>query len=192
MCGGGDWNSGTSGMDLRSSCTLILDDLTQQTWKDLPSNIAFHAMTTLNNPDKSILLTGGIETPTTQTAFANATTTAWLLRQPGKDSTWEQLPDMQFARAAHRIVATNDGGAIVFGGSNRMGPGYPADFTSVECAEVFDLDTLSFTPIDTCIAAGAGPDPVFALHPNHEMLLFGNRTLSNGDGAIGSIPVNAN
>ena len=77
----------------------------------------------------------------------------------------------------------------MFGGADGMGPGYARDFPSVDCPEKYDPISESFTLLTPCVTAGAGPHPVFANHPDHEMVLIGNRMLSSGGADMAVLPI---
>ena len=199
MCGGGAWMqpSGSEGyMKPRKDCALLSEQLELTALSDLPINedetgLAFHAMIPLWDEQNSLLLTGGVTTEVRQTEPASPTKSAYILRNPGPNAEWEPVGDLNLARAAHRMVATPDGGAIVFGGADAMGPGYAKDFASVECPERFDPESLTFSILEPCEPTGAGPNPVFTNHPDHEMILIGNHKDGSGGSEFATLPVEA-
>lgn len=197
LCGGGRWlQEGSTGWLVPdTSCRLLKSNLTRESWESLPVpstgvGIAFHSMVALNNEEGSILLTGGVTQRASNTQSAPATPAAWILRNPSVTATWEPVGDLNTARAAHRMIPTPDGGALVIGGGNAMGPGYPADFSSVSCVEYFNPQSDTFEQLGSCEESGAGPFPVVATHPEHESLLFGNYLLTEGRGEFAVLPTN--
>ena len=193
FCGGTSWIASRKSMLPKSYCGLIDSNLGVTDWGEILiprgdgtfSGIAFHAMVMLNDSSNRILLTGGIVEEASNTFNAPAVTNAWILDSPGKDAVWREVGNMASPRTLHRLVPTTDGGAIVVGGGDKMGPGLPYDFAPSGCPEYFNPDTEEFELLEPCNNADSGPDPVVATHPAHETIVLGYRTLANGDGPIG-------
>lgn len=171
LCGGGDWyaTSGDPEMTPVNTCVVVplFGDYVEVT--SLPSARNFPAMATLS--DGRVLVSGGLSD-----AFplgddtGTASASAWLY-DPVTDG-WSVASDMNFPRAYHRIVPTPDGRAIVIGGSSSGG--YAADEDpgpTVDCPEIFDVETMGFTVSDHCAPGGSGAHPLVASHPAHGLFV---------------------
>jgi Kelch motif len=145
-------------------CTLISADGTPSALPDLPEPTYGAAIAEL--PDGGLLVTGGapdeldldVETDTPDSAPALAT--AW--RYDPLARTWEQVDDMVFARAHHRMLPMADGRVLVVGGSPNAAHLFAAGGGSIPQTELYDPETDTFSPTTQTNAAGQGQDTAVA------------------------------
>jgi len=118
----------------------------------LPEAVQYLAMAPVGN--REVLACGGMldvmEGPT------EATDHAWLYEID--EDTWLPLPPLFTARAMHEVLATPDGRAVVIGGTIVGSDRFEEIGEPVECAELFDPDTRTFTEVE-CTATGSGASP---------------------------------
>ncbi|MBW2252975.1 MAG: hypothetical protein JRI25_00085 [Deltaproteobacteria bacterium] len=118
----------------------------------LPEPLQYLAMAPVG--DREVLACGGV--PGVVDGAATATDRAWLY-QIDQD-TWLPLPPLYTARAMHKVLTTPDGRGIVLGGTTAGSDRFDELGAPVECVEVFDPDTRTFTEVEcTATASGAAP-----------------------------------
>jgi hypothetical protein len=111
-----------------------------------------HAMITL--PDGRILVTGGVESrdPQDLTTPTNATAHARLYDPYGSGNVTE-LPDMNMARAGHRMTLLPDGRVLIAGGGSDFAP-TGGTSNALSCLEIFDTNAIGdenpFTLLGNC------------------------------------------
>jgi hypothetical protein len=118
----------------------------------LPEPLQYLAMAPVG--EREVLACGGV--PGVVDGAAAATDRAWLY-QIDQDE-WSPLPPLFTARAMHTVLATPDGRAIVLGGTANGSDRFDELGAPVECVEVFDPLTRTFTEVEcTSTASGAHP-----------------------------------
>ena len=190
FCGGGFYES-SSKVSAQADCTLLAPSgESAEAMPALPGPRYFHAMATLS--DGRILLTGGIEenlNPSTNET-ATALATGWILDPAEPDPSWQEVGSMVSGRAAHTILPTHDGRAIVVGGATKMSALSPWNYHGLDCHEVFDPDlgdNGGFEEFVLCTDAGKGPFPTVAGDPTHGAFMTSGRFYPSTSTEIGIV-----
>ena len=178
FCGGATFENIAGGYTETPSarCAIIGLDGVARAAAALPTAVSLPAMTTLL--DGRVLLTGGITETVVRDGSGNGsgqtTTLAWIY-DPHFDA-WSPVGGLSQARAAHAIVATPSGGAVVIGGTSSGGVLFQQLGEPVDCTEVFDVSEDTWTVQRPCSAGGGGAFPAVASSPDQ-----GAFVLAGGD-----------
>lgn len=192
ICGGFDLlrSGDINGSDV---CELISTAGVPGTAASLDQPLAFAALAPLG--EGRALLTGGLDTGSSdlsQLEPLDATTEAWVY----ESGAWHKAEgEMSVARAAHGSAPLPDGRVLVFGGITHTELGMFQDAASaIACAEIFDPETETFTPVSGALGTCDGESesgplparvafPAFAADPDYGVAVFGGLGPDSDGGA---------
>ncbi len=184
-CGGVYWEGFSYGA--YDECLIVdssgaVSDEDAEDVPDLPVPLLFPAMAALEGG--RALISGGVELEDLASSGEEITAgnRAWIY-DPASTSWSETSQPMNVRRAGHMAVALDDGRVLVAGGAVTMvGAGEYINQTNL-CAEIYDPDEGSWTPLTVCnedSEVGSLPQAIFrpsyATDPIYGTLLVGGLT----------------
>jgi hypothetical protein len=178
-CGGVDL---TVSLDVKGSvaCDLVTVSGNVQSAESLPERLVGPAMAPL--PDGRVLVTGGLAVGTEDeglsydvNATTDATDEAWIT----DGSSWEAVGGMVYPRAFHQALPLPDGRVLLVGGATSGDLLYLIDMDALDCAEIFDPDSGTFSEVGSCNSNPPLPNtvvlPAVASDPDYGVLVVGGQ-----------------
>jgi len=180
LCGGGQWVRTT--ITPLSSCVVLTGDGSTSSLPSLPWRLRAGAMARLG--DGRLVVAGGITEEGNAGSNLSGVKAAFILDPDADEVRWEQLPDMNEARAYPEAVPDHRGGVVIVGGAEKAWGfgGSPAGVAS--CGERLILDDGEpyWEPLTTCGEGATGTLPSVGINEGFGAVLLEGRT-DSGDGA---------
>ena len=183
LCGGSALAGGDTTNPI-DKCTLISQQgAVDDSVTSLSEALQWPAMAPLPNGD--ILITGGAKVSATNDgSMASATSEAWVL----SENVWTSVGPMSVGRAGHAALALADGRVLIVGGvseASMLWDNLGDRSNALDCVEIYDTDTQTFSSSEICTATGVGAKPQLSA-TSRGAFVFSGYYDANGNTADGA------